>query len=167
MKYEDFLTSVDISDAGDPVSVDIHTWETDGTRIIGELKDITDFEGGEFEQKCKRYIFKTDKGLISTILGSSVDKQIQPDKYIGHVLCITFNGQINLKDGRRCNRFTVVDVTDAFKHWEKKPVETFHMPERETVDASEKRMKSLFGVGKQSKFPKDNPDTILHPKGKE
>jgi len=153
MKYEDFLKAIDPSDAGEPVSVDIHTWETDGTTIIGELKDITDFEGGEFEQKCKRYIFKTDKGLISTILGASIDKQIQPEKYIGRVLCVTFNGQISLKDGRRCNRFTVVDVTDAFRHWEQKPMETFDPQKREPVTESVERMRKIFG-GKNAK--KDN-----------
>jgi hypothetical protein len=122
MKYEDFLKANDPNDAGEPVSVDIHTWETDGTTIIGELKDIQPFEGGAFEQKCNRYLFKTDKGLISTILGASIDKQIQPEKYIGRVLCVTFKGQIILKDNKKCNRFTVVDVTDAFKHWEQKPI---------------------------------------------
>jgi len=156
MKYEEFLTSNDPNDAGEPVSIDIHTWEKDGTRIIGELKDVQPFEGGEFEQKCMRYIFKTDKGLISTILGSSVDKQIPPDKYIGRVLCITFNGQISLKDGRRCNRFTVVDVTDAFRHWEQKPKETYIPPQPETVAETPERMKSLFGA----KNAKNNNKTL-------
>lgn len=145
MKYEDFLTQNDPNDAGEPVSIDIHTWETDGTRIIGELKDIQPFEGGEFEQKCNRYIFKTDKGLISTILGSSVDRQIQPEKYIGKVLCITYGGQINLKDGRRCNRFTVVDVTDAFRHWEKKPKEVYLPPKPDVISENIKPSKSFFG----------------------
>jgi hypothetical protein len=150
MKYEDFLKAIDPSDAGEPVSVDIHTWETDGTTIIGELKDITDFEGGEFEQKCKRYIFKTDKGLISTILGASIDKQIQPEKYIGRVLCVTFNGQISLKDGRRCNRFTVVDVTDVFRHWEEKPKETY-IPNSPTINEDhQKKLRNIFG-GKNAK----------------
>jgi hypothetical protein len=150
MRYEDFLINNDPNDAGDPVSIDIHTWETDGARIIGELKEITDFEGGEFEQKCKRYIFKTDKGLVSTILGSSVDKQISPEKYIGRVLCITYNGQISLKDGRRCNRFTVVDVTDAFRHWEKKPIEAPIMDLEGPITESVQKVKSVFG-GKDAK----------------
>jgi len=150
MKYEDFLTQNDPNEAGEPVSIDIHTWETDGTRIIGELKDIQPFEGGEFEQKCNRYIFKTDKGLISTILGSSVDRQIQPEKYIGKVLCITYNGQISLKDGRRCNRFTVVDVTEAFRHWEKKEVVTPDTEGVQVYDGNAKKVKNFFG-GKNAK----------------
>jgi len=150
MKYEDFLTSNDPNEKGEPVSIDIHTWESDGTRIIGELKDVQPFEGGEFEQKCMRYIFKTDKGLISTILGSSVDKQIPPEKYIGRVLCITFNGQISLKDGRRCNRFTVVDVTEAFSKWENSPILLPEEKEEPKNSDMKGRIREVFG-GKNAK----------------
>jgi len=150
MKYEEFLTNIDPSDAGEPVSIDIHTWESDGTRIIGELKDVQTFEGGEFEQKCMRYIFKTDKGLISTILGAAVDKQIPPEKYLGHVLCITYNGQISLKDGRRCNRFTVVDVTDAFNKWGKKTSILPEVKEEPKKSDAKGRIMETFG-GKNAK----------------
>lgn len=121
MSYEQFLAGNDPNECGDPVSIDIHTWSRDGERLIGELREISDFTGGSFEQKCKRYLFATDNGLVTTILGASIDKQIQPEKYIGRVLCITYKGKITLDDGRSCNRFTVVDLTDAFKDWQKKP----------------------------------------------
>lgn len=114
MNYAEFLESNKGKSIGEPVSVDIHTWERDGDVLIGLLKSVDDFEGGNFEQKCKRYLFSTDDGLKSTILGASVDKQIDPERYIGRILMVTFKGKIQLDDGRQCNRFTVVDVTDAY-----------------------------------------------------
>lgn len=119
MSYEQFLISNEPMDCGEPLSIDIHTWERDGERLIGELKDIQPFEGGKFDQGCMRYIFKTDTGLKSTILGQSIDKQLNPQTLIGRILCVYYGGKITLDDGRACNRFTVVDVTDAFQHWEK------------------------------------------------
>lgn len=114
MKFEEFADKVDVYDVGVGLSVDIHTWELDGDRLIGELKEINEFKGGSFENSCKRYLLKTDHGLVSTILGSSVDKQIKPEETIGKILCITYRGKIQLADGKSCNRFTVIDVTEAF-----------------------------------------------------
>lgn len=142
MRFEDLMNVPNLEEHGEYVSIDIHTWKTDGETFIGELKEVSDFEGGNFEKKCKKYLFKTDRGLKTTILGASVDTQIDPDKYIGHVLLITYRGQIQLDNGRSCNRFTVVDVTKQWIEMQKRPKEQQHAS-KDNQTLGEK--KTMFG----------------------
>src|SRR4030042_6012415 len=106
MNYESILEEFEGEIIGEPISIDIKSWKDDGDHLIGELLEIKDFEGGNFETTCKQYLFKTDEGLITTILGGSMEKIFAESDYIGKVLYIKYKGKIELEDGKRCNRFS-------------------------------------------------------------
>jgi hypothetical protein len=113
-KYGEILNDESWKDRAIPLSVDIKTWKESDDYLIGELVDIKPFSGGEFETNCMQYTFKTDDGLVSTILGSSMDKIFEREDYRGRVIHIKYKGKLELDDGKRCNKFQIMDVTDLF-----------------------------------------------------
>lgn len=114
MKYEDFAKDNEIEQVGEPISIEIKAWKEEGDYLIGELIEIKAFEGSNFDTECKQYTFKTDNGLVSCILGGSMDKLISPKEHLNRVLHIKYKGKLDLDDGKRCNKFQIFDVTDAF-----------------------------------------------------
>lgn len=129
MKYNDIIPQAENDDYGKPLSVDIKTWKEVGDSIIGELVEIKPFEGGDFETKCNQYLFKTDDGLASCILGSSMDKIFEVEDYVGRILYIKYKGKLELEDGRRCNKFQISDMTDVFHNMLK--------TQKDDIDAAE------------------------------
>jgi hypothetical protein len=115
MKYKEFVEDNDIDDIGKPISIDIKAWKEAGDTLTGELLQIGKFEGGKFESECNTYLFKTDEGLVTTILGASIDKAMEENDLIGRILHIRYKGKTDLGDGRSCNRFGIVDITEAWK----------------------------------------------------
>jgi hypothetical protein len=118
-KYGEILNDESWKDRAIPLSVDIKTWKESGDYLIGELIDIKPFSGGEFETSCMQYTFKNEDGLVSTILGSSMDKIFEREDYRGRVIHIEYKGKLELDDGKRCNKFQIMDVTDLFNRTSK------------------------------------------------
>jgi hypothetical protein len=126
--YGEILKDESWKDRAIPLSVDIKTWKESGDYLIGQLVDIKPFSGGEFETNCMQYTFKNEDGLISTILGSSMDKIFEREDYRGRVIHIEYKGKIELDDGKRCNKFHIMDVTDIWN--------SINKPTPESTDAS-------------------------------
>lgn len=149
MGINDVIAEFDGEIQGEPLNVDIHSWKEEGDWIAGQLKEINDFKEGNFDNTCMQYIFKTDDGLVSCVLGQAVDKQVKDKMKIDNFYYIKFKGKLSLDDGRSVNRFSVVDVTkwilDKRKHGEVKAKE----------QANEKRDKEAKVVEKAVKDSED------------
>ena len=102
-------------DMGESLTFNIKKWDVAGEVLLGKLLSVEDFTGSKFETTCKSYLFDTDDGKISTILGAASDKQLEGKDLIGHVIYIVFLGQIDLEGGKRCNHFKIVDITGNLK----------------------------------------------------
>ena len=89
------------------VTYSIKTWEAEGDRLIGVIRDIVPFEGGRFDSHVNSYLIETDTGLVSTVLGAATDKQVEPLQLKGQLVCITFHGKKPLDDGRSVNVFSI------------------------------------------------------------
>ena len=85
----------------------IHTWTEDSALLIGEVKGVSKFVGGKFEAEVNCYRIKTDDGTVSCILGTYTDGQLAEVDLIGKTVCIQFQGQKSLDDGRKVNVFDV------------------------------------------------------------
>jgi hypothetical protein len=114
MKYDKVKEAVKNGEAGELLTFNIKKWDESGDFIIGKVVKIEDFQGSKFETICKSYLFDTDQGLISTILGASSDKQLESMDLTNHILYVEYLGQIDLEGGKRCNRFKIVDVTKKY-----------------------------------------------------
>ena len=107
MSYADEFNKQKEKGKVDQVTTDIHTWTEEGEEIVGKLLRIEPFTEGSFDTEVFKYIIETDFGLVSTVLGSSTDKQIADKVRKGCLLCIKYNGKKHLGDGRAVNLFAV------------------------------------------------------------
>ncbi len=88
------------------VSMEIHTWDTEGQELIGKLIDVLIFTEGKFDTEVKKYIIDTDHGRVSTVLGAATDKRMEKVKP-GANLYIKWKGQKELKGGQHVNLFDI------------------------------------------------------------
>lgn len=107
MSYKDQYDDAKKKGKTEQVTTNIHTWEEEGEKIIGLVYGIEPFVEGQFETEVNKYIIDTDDGFVSTVLGSSTDKQIAKKVAKGNVVCITFEGKKHLKDGKSVNLFNI------------------------------------------------------------
>ena len=75
--------------------------------VIGRVVGVGKFVGGKFEAEVNCYRIATDEGMISCILGTHTDTQLEGIPILDHVVCIQFQGQKSLDDGRKVNVFDV------------------------------------------------------------
>lgn len=114
MNYKEAIEGKNVNDIGENLTYNIKKWENAGDFILGRLLKVEDFQGSKFSTNCKSYLFDTDEGKVSTILGASSDKQLSGKDIIGSVLYVEYKGQIDLEGGKRCNHFMIVDVTKNY-----------------------------------------------------
>jgi len=92
----------------------IHTWTEDSALLIGRIIGIGKFEGGKFEAEVNCYRIMTDEGTVSCILGTYTDSQLENISLLDQVVCIQYQGQKSLDDGRKVNVFDV-DIIEGPK----------------------------------------------------
>lgn len=107
MNYADEFNKASEKGKVDQISTNIHTWEEEGTVLIGKLVAVEPFTEGSFDTEVNKYLIDTDFGLVSTVLGSATDKQIARKIKPGCLMCIRFEGKKHLKDGKAVNLFNV------------------------------------------------------------
>jgi hypothetical protein len=85
----------------------IFQFDEENRTLIGKLKDVTEFKEGKFETEVNKYIFQTDSGLVSTVLGAATDKQITGKVSPGQNLAITWKGKKPIGNGQTVNVFEI------------------------------------------------------------
>lgn len=110
MTYKEQLAKAKKADKMKPLTVEIKTWKEVGEELIGKVIDVKPFEGSKFDTTCQKYIIETDDGLITTVFGGSVDKQFEGVNLIGKVIYAVYKGKGDLDDGRKFNRFEVLEI---------------------------------------------------------
>lgn len=90
----------------------IHTWKEDSAILIGRITDILPFKGGKFEAEVNSYLMDTADGLVSFIMGTYTDSQLEGIDLKGRIVRIEFAGKKDLEDGRSVNQFNV-DVLES------------------------------------------------------
>jgi len=106
-KYEEMFQKA--VDAGKFSEATATIWkpEEEGERLIGVVKKIAPFTEGQFDTEVKMYLIETDNGLVSTVLGSATDKQLDKWDLNGKLIAITYHGKNTLADGRQVNNYQV------------------------------------------------------------
>lgn len=77
-----------------------------GDILMGTLENIEEFDGGDFPEKCNKYILMTDTGRKSFLAGSVFDGVMASNKIgIGDFIKVQFNGQTETKKGNKVNNW--------------------------------------------------------------
>ena len=85
----------------------IVSWEEEGQLLIGQFIRTEPFTEGEFDTEVLSYIIDTDDGIITTVLGSATDKQLEKVDLRNRNICIEYQGKKELGESKRCNLFKV------------------------------------------------------------
>jgi len=91
----------------------IHTWSEDSALLIGRIIGVGKFIGGKFEAEVNCYRIATEEGNVSCILGTYTDSQLANVEILDRVVCIQFQGQKSLDDGRKVNVFDVDVIAES------------------------------------------------------
>lgn len=89
----------------------IHTWSEDTAHLTGKVLAIKEFKGGTFDAVVNAYTIAADDGVVSCVLGSATDGQLEGIDLIGQLVHIEYCGKKELVDGRQVNLFNVDVLT--------------------------------------------------------
>ena len=95
------------------ITVEIMSFKNANDTLIGRLQEVSDFTGGKFEKACKQYLFETDSGLVTCLLGGATDKQLEDKELTGKILMIIFKGQDEIEGGRKVNKFDISIISES------------------------------------------------------
>lgn len=95
-------------DNWDLVTTRIHQWEHEGDMLEGRVLEVIPFTGGKFDTEVNQYILQVGDDRVSTVLGSSTDKQVLGTVKPGAYCRIIYQGKSALDDGRQVNNFRVL-----------------------------------------------------------
>ena len=107
MSYADRYNEAADKGLVEQATTEIYQWIEEDQVLIGELVDMKPFTDGKFDTDVLQYIFDTDSGRISTVLGAATDKQLAGKAKPGDLFKITFRGKKHLDDGRQVNLFDI------------------------------------------------------------
>lgn len=109
MSYTEQVAKAEKQGRYKTLSMDIVQFTEAGQQLVGKLIEVTNFEGGKFDNDCKKYLFDTDEGPKSCILGASVDKQLDGLNLINHLIVVKYGGKKEIGGGKQVNIFDVRD----------------------------------------------------------
>ena len=107
MGYKDDYEKAKEKDKVQTLTRQIHTWDEEGQVLIGKCIGIEPFTEGQFDTEVNSYTIETDDGIMTTVLGSATDKQLNKIDPKGRMLAILYRGKKPLADGRSVNLFKV------------------------------------------------------------
>ncbi len=112
MGYQDLANESHKNGFTKQITTEIVSFKNPEDSLIGKLLEISDFTGGKFDTSCKQYLFDTDTGLKTCLLGGATDKQLEKQDLKDKVLIIVFKGQDEIEGGRKVNKFDISVVVD-------------------------------------------------------
>ncbi len=107
MSYQDDFEKAVDSGLTTEITRGIQSWDEEGDTILGKVVEIGPFTEGSFDTEVNFYLIDTDDGLISTILGSATDRQMDKLDLMGKLIHIEYRGKKQLADGKQVNNFKV------------------------------------------------------------
>lgn len=102
-RYGDAVTQEDTQ----ALNVQIFQWTEEGDTLTGMFLGAKRLEDAQYDTPVMRWMFDTDDGRRSAILGSAADKEILPTIRPGDLLMIEYQGKKDIGDGKRVNLFRV------------------------------------------------------------
>lgn len=107
MSFEDEYRKAKDDGKTESVTQQIVSWEEEGQELFGVVVRTEAFTGGKFDSEARSYIMLTDQGMVTTVLGSATDKQLDRIDVKGAKLHITYRGKKDLEGSRQVNIFDV------------------------------------------------------------
>lgn len=88
-------------------------FKKEGRMVLGEFVSTSTIIGSE-DKEYLQYLFLTDAGPVKFHCGAVFDGEVMPLMEPGQVYEVIFEGQEEIKGGRRVNKFTVNHIPVSF-----------------------------------------------------
>lgn len=92
---------------------EIIRFQIPGQFILGKIIEVKPFQTGKMDKECNQYTMDTVTGTKRFLLGNRLDNELEGIDLVGRILCVQFNGKVDLDGGRTLNLFNIDDLTDV------------------------------------------------------
>lgn len=105
MKYSEMKEQAERADAIKSLTPIYFEFNKKGDGFVGRFKGRSEVGSSKGSGRYYQYLFDGDDGLIKCAFGKATDREIGQVLEIGWVYVVTYDGQADLGDGRKCNKF--------------------------------------------------------------
>jgi len=105
--YQEQYAAAEKAGKAESLNIIIQRWTEAGQTVVGKVVLIEDMRVSKFKNAVKRYLMRTDNGLVSCVLGAAADAGFASMFRIGQLVAITYRGKQQLEGGRSMNVFNV------------------------------------------------------------
>jgi len=109
-KYADMAVEAKKTKAGRSLTPTYVKWEKEGQQIVGMFISKSEIASSTGEGTYNQYLFETDEGNVKFHLGHAADTEVGAVFAPGIVYVITYQGQEEVKGGRRVNKFDIIEL---------------------------------------------------------
>lgn len=113
MGYKELYENASKQGKLEDVSSRFVKFEKEGDCVIGQLLQYRRVQKSENDNGFYRYMFDTDKGRVSIILGASMDDVLPFPENVGKIFIVKYDGQEKLPNGHPMNTYTVQEIKNA------------------------------------------------------
>jgi hypothetical protein len=99
--YSELFREANEKGALEEITTSFKTFVGEGDMLIGKFLYSEQVEPKENMGPVNRYVFETDDGLQSCLLGAAADKQVEGKFKTGEVYVIIFRGKIPIDNGSK------------------------------------------------------------------
>jgi hypothetical protein len=86
------------------------TFDEPGKTVLGRILSWGPVASSLGSGSYNQYLMETDQGMVKFALGAAADRELCCVLHEGDLVCITYEGQVKIKGGKRCNKFDVAVV---------------------------------------------------------
>ena len=110
MGYREHYAEVKKAKTGRKLSAKYIEWTEKGQQIVGRLLSRNPVDSSMGSGTYFQYLWDTDDGLVKCALGKATDGEAGALMMRGGVYSIIYEGQENLKGGRKLNKFEIIEL---------------------------------------------------------
>lgn len=102
----------ELSKKQQPKDLIVEFWSPDeGDELVGHLVAIEVVQNDKVQEPCNRYVFDTDEGMRSVLMGAASDKQLEGRIEIGKLTYVKYEGKREIDNGaKQVNIWKVIQV---------------------------------------------------------
>lgn len=110
MSYQELYEQAITSNTVEVLDINIKEFTEEDNILIGKLLKIDTIPPKEGKLPCKNYVFDTDNGKESCILGPVIDKILNTQSNIGQVFAIHYLGEKTSGKGTSFKDYSIIKL---------------------------------------------------------
>lgn len=105
MKYSEMKEQAERADAIKSLTPTYFEFDKKGDGFVGRFKGKIEVESSKGSGSYFQYLWDSDDGLLKCAFGRATDREMGQVFEVGKVYSIEYQGQVDIGDGKKCNKF--------------------------------------------------------------